>query len=134
MLSAMLWYTRNGLVVVTDWPFWYSCASCGSLSAGPMPLIPNRLWSLVARPLRPQPDWSMAWAIVTDAGTPYFCCMAMAPGTISAMNARCALVWETDVRPGGGGCLRYRAREDDVLLAAPGVVGSPGIAAEPGGR
>jgi hypothetical protein len=33
--------------------------------------MPNRLWSLVARTLWPQPDSSIAWAMVTEAGTPY---------------------------------------------------------------
>src|SRR5437762_1016454 len=78
MLSAMLWYTRNGAVRVTHTPF--SCSRVGSMSrpAGPAPLIPNRLWSAVASTLRPQPDSSMAWAIVTAAGTPYRCCAAIA--------------------------------------------------------
>jgi hypothetical protein len=42
--------------------------------------------------LRPQSDSSMAWAMVTEAGTPYFCSPAIAPGATAAMNACCALV------------------------------------------
>jgi len=38
--------------------------------------------------LWPHADSSMAWAIVTDAGTPYFRCVAIAPGATCSMNAR----------------------------------------------
>ena len=31
------------------WPFSYSCVGSESLPAGPVPLMPNRLWSLIAR-------------------------------------------------------------------------------------
>ena len=70
MLSAKLWYTRNGAVVVIHWPFSYSCVGSASLPAGPVPFMPNRLWSLLASRLWPQSDSSMACAIVTAAGTP----------------------------------------------------------------
>ena len=42
-----------------------------SVPAGPVPLIPNRLWSLIASALWPQPDSSIAWAIVIAAGMPW---------------------------------------------------------------
>ena len=74
-------------MTVTHWPFWYSCVGSVSLPAGPVPLMPNRLWSLIASALWPQPDSSMAWAIVTAAGTPYRLCAAIAPGAIWLMNA-----------------------------------------------
>ena len=67
-------------MVVTHCPFWNSCVGRESLPAGPVPLIPKRLLSLVARVLWPHADSSMAWAIVTAAGTPYVCCAATAPG------------------------------------------------------
>ena len=92
-------------MLVTSWPFWYSCVGSGSLPAGPVPLMPNRLWSLVASVLWPQPDSSMAWAIVTDAGTPYLRCAAIAPGAISPMNACWLLVSCTGAGAGAGLCL-----------------------------
>jgi hypothetical protein len=67
--------------------------------AGPVPLIPNRLWSWLARLLSPQPDSSMAWAMVTAAGTPYRLCAATAPGAIDAINACCA----AEASAGGSG-------------------------------
>ena len=103
MLSVMLWYTRNGAVRVTQAPFSYSCVGRVLRPAGPVPLIPNRLWSAVASPLCPQPDSSMAWAIVTAAGMPYRCCAAIAPGATRPMNACCAAVPGMPV--GGGSCL-----------------------------
>ena len=103
MLSAMLWYARNGAVRVTHTPF--SCSRVGSMSrAGPAPLIPNRLWSAVASTLRPQPDSSMACAIVTAAGMPYRCCAAIAPGATRLMNACWAAVPGTPA--GCSSCLR----------------------------
>ena len=77
---------------LTIWPFSNSWVGCRSLPAGPVPFMPNRLWSRVARPLWPQPDSSMACAMVTAAGTPYRCCVAIAPGAIWSMNACWALV------------------------------------------
>ena len=103
MLSAMLWYTRNGAVRVTQMPFSYSCVGRMSLPAGPVPLIPNRLWSAAASPLCPQPDSSMAWAMVTEAGMPYLCWAAIAPGATMLMNACWAAVPGMPV--GGGSCL-----------------------------
>jgi hypothetical protein len=70
MLSATLWYTRNDAEVLTGCPFTYSWVGSGTLPAGPVPLMPNRLWSWAASWLWPHPDSSMAWAIVTAAGTP----------------------------------------------------------------
>jgi hypothetical protein len=87
MLCAMLLYTRNGAFTVTAWPFWYSCVGRRTEPAGPVPLIPNRLLSWVASRLWPQPDSSIACAIVTAAGMPYCCCAASAPGATAAMNA-----------------------------------------------
>jgi hypothetical protein len=49
--------------------------------------MPNRLLSLLASWLWPQPDSSMAWAIVTAAGTPYRRCAAAAPGATASMKA-----------------------------------------------
>ena len=51
--------------------------------------MPKRLWSLTASALWPHPDSSMAWAMVTAAGTPYLACAAMAPGATWLMNACC---------------------------------------------
>ncbi len=70
MLSATLLYTRNDAEVFTGCPFTYSWVGSGTLPAGPVPLMPNRLWSWLASSLWPHPDSSMAWAIVTAAGTP----------------------------------------------------------------
>ena len=99
MLSAMLWYTRNGAVRVTQAPFSYSRVGSMSRPAGPVPLIPNRLWSAVASALCPHPDSSMAWAIVTAAGMPYRCCAAIAPGATRLMNA----CWAAVPGPPAGG-------------------------------
>src|SRR5450432_211662 len=60
MLSATLLYRRNAAVRVTALPFSYSWVGSGSLPAGPVPLMPNRLWSLMASSLWAQPDSSMA--------------------------------------------------------------------------
>src|ERR1700691_6514853 len=49
--------------------------------------IPNRLWYRAARLLWPQADSSIAWAIVTAAGTPKRCWAATAPGATRLMNA-----------------------------------------------
>src|SRR5580693_7759341 len=49
--------------------------------------MPNRLWYRAARLLWPQADSSIAWAIVTDAGTPKRCWAATAPGATRLMNA-----------------------------------------------
>jgi hypothetical protein len=87
MLWATLWYTRKAAMRFTYWLFRYSCVGSQSLPAGPLPLIPNKLWSLAASSLWPQADSSMACAIVTEAGTPYVCCAEMAPAAISLMNA-----------------------------------------------
>src|ERR1700728_1854776 len=48
--------------------------------------MPNRLWSRAARLLWPQADSSIAWAIVTDAGTPKRCWAETAPGATRLMN------------------------------------------------
>src|ERR1700759_4239832 len=104
MLSAMLWYARNGAVTLTQAAVSYSRVGRLAWPAGPVPLIPNRLWSAVASSLCPQPDSSMGWAIVTAAGTPYRSWGAVAAGAIRLMNACWAAV------PGavdaGGSCLR----------------------------
>src|SRR5262245_55514922 len=106
MLSAVLLYTRNEWLLVTSWPPRYSCVGSESLPAGPVPLMPNRLWSFVASVLSPQPDSSMACAIVTDAGTPYLRCAAIAPGATCPMNACWPLVSCTGAEEGDGLCLR----------------------------
>ncbi len=92
-------------MVVTHWPFWYSCVGKESLPAGPSPLIPNRLWSWLASVLWPHADSSMAWAIVTAAGTPYVRWAAIAPGATWLMNASWAAVPGDDVAAGAGWCL-----------------------------
>src|ERR1022692_3821080 len=142
MLSATLLYRRNAAVRVTALPFSYSCVGSGSLPAGPVPLMPNRLWSLMASSLWPQPDSSMACAIVTDAGTPYLRCAATAPGATSPMNVSCALMF-CGAATGAGRGPRCAARDDaaepgDRRCATPEPadrrcvgVGSPGIAAAP---
>src|SRR5580658_10428596 len=111
MLSATLLYMRNGASTVTIWPFMYSCVGTTTLPAGPLPLIPNRLLSCRASWLWPQPDSSMAWAIVTDAGMPYCRCAARAPGAISLMNACCAVVSGTDLVLGATWLRLYRGAE-----------------------
>src|SRR5262249_24538563 len=63
-----------------------------TLPAGPLPLMPNKLWYFAASPLRPQADSSIACAIVTAAGTPNRCCAAIAPGATMLMNACWSLV------------------------------------------
>ena len=89
---------------VTIWPFWYSWVGSESLPAGPVPLMPNRLWSLVASVLCPHPDSSMAWAIVTEAGTPYLRCAAMAPCATWLMKA-CWVLVSCAGAAGAGLCL-----------------------------
>ena len=84
-----------------------------SVPAGPVPLIPNRLWSLIASALWPQPDSSIAWAIVTAAGTPYRLCIAMAPGATWLMNACCAAVPGTCVASAAGAFLVYDGADGD---------------------
>ena len=108
MLCATLLYTRNGAFTVTIWPFWYSWVGRRTEPAGPDPLIPNRLLSWVASRLWPQPDSSIACAIVTAAGTPYCRCAASAPGAIWAMNACCADECGADAVLGAGWLRLYR--------------------------
>ena len=84
-------------------PFSYSCVGRMSRPTVPVPLIPNRLWSAVASSLCPQPDSSMACAMVTAAGMPYLCCAAIAPGATRLTNACWAAVPGTPV--GGWSCL-----------------------------
>src|SRR6516225_8748964 len=79
MLSVMELYTRNGASTVTHCPFSYSWVGIRTEPAGPAPLIPNRLLSCAASWLWPQPDSSIACAIVTAAGTPYWRWAAIAP-------------------------------------------------------
>jgi hypothetical protein len=93
-------------VVSTQPPFRNSWVGCGSLPAGPLPLIPNRLLSCVARELWPHPDSSIACAIVTAAGTPYLLCAATAPGATASMNACSAELWLARAGPGRGWCRR----------------------------
>src|SRR5437773_3765287 len=107
-----------------------------SVPAGPVPLIPNRLWSLIASALWPQPDSSIAWAIVTAAGMPYRLCMAMAPGATWLMNACWAAVPGTCVASAAGACLVYDGDDDtDEPLGVSAAGGcSPGITAVPAPR
>src|SRR6266700_3610508 len=132
MLCATLWYTRNGAVRVTHWPFSYSRVGSMSEPAGPAPLMPNRLWSLIASALCPHPDSSIAWAIVTAAGMPYRLCAASAPGATSLMKACCAAVPGTCAA--GGLFLVYDGvvGEDDPRDVPSGAAACrPGIAAVP---
>src|SRR5437763_7844440 len=137
MLWATLWYTRNGAVTVTYWPFWYSCVGSMSVPAGPEPLIPNRLLSRIASALWPQPDSSIAWAIVTAAGMPYRLCMAMAPGATWLMNACWAAVPGTCVDSAGGTFLVYdgpggdAAGDDEPRGVSAAGACNPGITAAP---
>src|SRR5487761_739619 len=118
---------------VTDWLFWYSCVGSQSLPAGPLPLIPNRLLSLAASSLCPQADSSRACAIVTAVGTPYLCCVAMAPAAIWLMNACWVCVPGAGVEPGGSWCLAYGAVGSPgrwcVATDRPGMAAPPGVAA-----
>src|SRR5580692_8815914 len=137
MLCAMLLYTRNGAFTVTVWPFWYSCVGRRAEPAGPVPLIPNRLLSWVASRLWPQPDSSIACAIVTAAGTPYCCCAASAPGAIALMKACCEGVSETASVAGAGWLRLYRAPDGAAELralegAAEKLVTVPEIGRAPG--
>src|SRR5215471_18371511 len=111
MLWATLLYTRNGAFTLTCWPFWYSCVGRTTEPAGPVPLIPNRLWSCVASWLCPHPDSSIACAIVTAAGMPYCRCAASAPGTTSLMNACRAAVSGTDAALAATWLRLYRGLE-----------------------
>src|SRR5690348_11993405 len=70
--------------------------------------MPNRLLFLAASRLRPQSDSSMACAMVTDAGTPYRCSAAIAPGATALMNA----CWEL---------VSSRAADANVVASAWGV-------------
>ncbi len=56
--------------MLTVCPSYTSWVGSATLPAGPLPLMPNRLWSSLASALWPHPDSSMAWAMVTAAGTP----------------------------------------------------------------
>src|SRR6201999_2564676 len=85
-------YTQNRASIVTHCPPWNSEVGRLRLPAGPLPLMPNRLWYFAASPLRPQADSSIACAIVTAAGTPNRCCAAIAPGATRLMNACWSLV------------------------------------------
>src|SRR5262249_4630655 len=101
------------------------------LPAGPMPLMPNRLWSVVASVLCPQPDSSMAWAIVTEAGTPYLRCAAMAPGATRLMKACWLLLLCAGAGAGAGLCRLYCVAEGAFGAADSrcAMIGSPGITA-----
>src|ERR1700729_2170576 len=129
MLSAKLWYARNGAWMVTHLPFSYSCVGSDWLPAGPVPLIPNRLWPLTASSLWPQPDSSMACAMVTAAGTPYRRCVAIAPGATSSMNPCRVLVVGADAAPGAVAGAAVCLGCDAVGVPAVLPPGRPGIAA-----
>jgi hypothetical protein len=87
----------------------------------------------------------MAWAIVTDAGTPYRLCAAIAPGAIALMKACWLEVSGTCADDAGGLFLVYdgAAGVEEVLavLAGPAAPSgatrpaeagsSPGMAAPP---
>src|SRR6516164_6595887 len=129
MLSATELYTRNGALIVTHWPFSYSSVGISTEPAGPLPLIPNRLWFCAARSLWPQPDSSIACAIVTAAGMPYWRWAAIAPGATRWMKAcwavepvACGLLAAT-------GLLLYRCfaepGDPPVLDCAPGMAAAP---------
>src|ERR1700733_147513 len=109
MLCAMLAYTRNGAFIVTAWPFWYSSVGRRTEPSGPVPLIPNGLLSWGASMLCPQPDSSIACAIVTEAGIPYCRCAASAPGATWAINACRAAESGTDAVLGAAWLRLYRA-------------------------
>src|SRR6516164_725471 len=119
MLWATLLYTRNGAFTLTCWPFWYSCVGRTTEPAGPVPLIPNRLWSCVASWLCPHADSSIACAIVTAAGMPYCRCAASAPGATWLIKACCAAEPGTDAELAATGVRPYRGLE----LPAPEVAG-----------
>src|SRR6185312_14611186 len=104
-----------------------------SVPAGPVPLMPNKLWSLIARALWPQPDSSIAWAIVTAAGMPYRLGMAMAPGAIWLMNSCWAAVPGTCVASADGTFLVYDGPDGAGELGCEPAAGacSPGITAVP---
>jgi hypothetical protein len=44
MDSASLWYLRNGASIVTHSPFSNSWVGSSTDPAGPVPLMPKRLW------------------------------------------------------------------------------------------
>src|ERR1700723_46403 len=83
--------------------------------------MPNRLWYRAARLLWPQADSSIAWAIVTDAGTPKRCRAAAAPGATRLMNACWFRV------PGVAYCFGDELA-DDADPAGAGVTGWDGLA------
>src|SRR5580704_8929709 len=71
----------------------------------------------------------MAWAMVTEAGTPYLCWAAIAPGATSLINACWAAVPGAAAR--GGLCLRYACPGGAALSPGGAPAGSctPGMAA-----
>ena len=112
-------------VVFTSWPFSYSWVDCCRCPPGPVPLMPNRLWSWVARLAWPQPDSSIAWAIVTEAGTPMRCVGDRARAT-SPMNACCALV-SPGRAPAGVGWPAVVGQGRAAAGRAPGAADRPGM-------
>src|SRR5579859_6532901 len=83
--------------------------------------MPNRLWYRAARLLWPQADSSIAWAIVTAAGTPKRCWAATAPGA-TRMNA----CW---FRVPGVACCFGGELADGGDAAGAGVVCAGGVCA-----
>src|ERR1700722_11619343 len=83
--------------------------------------MPNRLWYRAARLLWPQADSSIAWAIVTDAGTPKRCWAATAPGATKLMNACWFRV------PGAAYCFGDELADDGDVAGA-GVADWDGLA------
>src|ERR1700722_6708496 len=106
--------------MLTQSPFSDSRVDRVTLPAGPVPLMPNRLWYRAARLLWPQADSSIAWAIVTDAGTPKRCWAATAPGATRLMNACWFRV------PGVAYCFREEL-EDDGDAARAGLTDWDGL-------
>src|ERR1700678_3205329 len=83
--------------------------------------MPNRLWYRAARLLCPQAASSIAWAIVTAAGTPKRCWAATAPGATRLMNA----CW---CRVAGVAYCFGDELADDGDAAGAGVTGWDGLA------
>src|ERR1700677_4877264 len=78
--------------------------------------MPNRLCACVDSSLVPHADSSIAWAIVTAAGTPHRCCAAIAPGATELRNACWADVVGAEVEEAAGLVLCWYFPDDALPL------------------
>ena len=85
ILCSKLSYLAKSALTVTHWPLINSRVGARTEPAGPRPLMPNRF---LASPIvcLPQPVSIMAWATVTDAGTPVSAIARLALRPTNSMN------------------------------------------------